>query len=304
MDFEQIRVFLAVADTGGFAAAARRLRISPPSVTRAIAALEQRLGARLVHRTTRVVRLTEVGARFAQDARRIQAEIDEAEASARGAHLEPQGELAITAPVMFGRLHIAPVLLEFLALHPKVTARILFVDRVVHLIDEGFDVALRIAPLSDSSFTAARVGSVRRVVVASPDYLARHGEPASPADLSAHSAIAFAQASGEPAPWMFPAPGDALAREAAPPRTRLLVNAVDVSIDAAIAGHGLARALSYQVRTPISEGRLRRILRTFEPPPVPVHLVYPGGRQAAAKVRAFVDFAAARLRMHPALEEA
>ena len=303
MDFEHLRVFLAVADTGGFAAAARRLRVSPPAVTRAIAALEQRLDARLLHRTTRVVRLTEVGARFAQDARRILAELEEAEASARGAHIEPQGELSITAPVMFGRLHIAPVLLDFLALHPKVTARILFVDRVVHLLDEGFDVALRIAPLPDSSFLAARIGAVGRVVVASPGYLARHGEPATPDELPAHSAVGFAQTSGEPARWAFAAPGDPAARETAQPRTRLLVNAVDVAVDAAIAGHGLVRALSYQVRTPIAEGRLRRILRSFEPAPVPVHLVYPEGRKAAAKVRAFIDFAAQRLRIHPALAE-
>ena len=303
MDFEQLRVFLAVADTGGFASAARHLRVSPPAVTRAIAALEQRLGARLLHRTTRLVRLTEVGARFSQDARRILAELEEAEASARGAHIEPQGELSITAPVMFGRLHVAPVLLDFLAQHPKVNARILFIDRVVHLMDEGFDVALRIAPLPDSAFTAARVGAVRRVVVASPDYLARHGEPASPAELPAHTAVGFARTSGEPAPWTFAAPGDAVERATAQPRTRLMVNTVDVAIDAAIAGNGLVRLLSYQVRAPIAEGRLRRVLQPFEPPPVPVHLVYPEGRKAAAKVRAFVDFAAQRLRGHPALGE-
>lgn len=303
MDFEQLRVFLAVADTGGFASAARHLRVSPPAVTRAIAALEQRLGARLLHRTTRLVRLTEVGARFSQDARRILAELEEAEASARGAHIEPQGELSITAPVMFGRLHVAPVLLDFLAQHPKVNARILFIDRVVHLLDEGFDVALRIAPLPDSGFTAARVGAVRRVVVASPDYLARHGEPASPAELPAHTAVGFARTSGEPELWTFAAPGDAAPRATAQPRTRLMVNAVDVAIDAAIAGHGLVRLLSYQVRAPIAEGRLRRVLQPFEPPPVPVHLVYPEGRKAAAKVRAFVDFAAQRLRGHPALSE-
>jgi len=296
MDMEQLRVFLAVAETGGFAAAARRLGISPPSVTRAIAALELQLGARLLHRTTRVVRLTEVGTRFAADGRRIQAQIEEAEASARGAHLEPQGELALTAPVMFGRLHVAPVLLDFLALHPKVTARVLFVDRVVHLIDEGFDVAVRVAPLPDSSFLATRVGAVRPVVVASPDYLARRGEPASPAELPSHDAVGFAQALGDPARWTFATPTDPVPRETAQPRTRLLVNASDVAIEAALAGNGLVRALSYQVTTPIADGRLRRVLRPFEPPPVPVHLVSPEGRNAAAKVRAFIDFAAPRLR--------
>ena len=161
-DLDHLRIFLAVADAGGFAPAARQLRLSPPAVTRAIAALETHLGARLFHRTTRLVRLTEGGERFLADARRILADLAEAEASARGAHTEPQGELAITAPVMFGRMHVAPVLLAYLAQYPKVQARVLFVDRVVHLVDEGFDVALRIAHLPDSSFTAVRLGAIRR----------------------------------------------------------------------------------------------------------------------------------------------
>ena len=303
-NLEHLRVLLAVADEGGFAAAARRLRISPPAVTRAIAALENHLGARLLHRTTRSVRLTEVGDRFAQDARRVLAELEEAEASARGAHGEPQGELAITAPVMFGRLHVAPVLLDFLAGHAKVQARVLFVDRVVHLMDEGFDVAVRIASLPDSSFTAVRLGSVRRVVVASPGYLARLGEPATPAELPSHRGVGFAGSGGSPARWTFAAPGDTTAHETPQPQMPLRLNAVDVAIEAALAGHGLARVLSYQVREHIAHGRLRRVLQPFEPPPVPVHLVYGEGRKAAAKVRAFVDHAARSLRAHPALNEA
>jgi len=301
--FEQLRVFIAVAEAGGFAPAARRLRLSPPAVTRSIAALEEHLAARLLHRTTRLVRLTEVGERFLQDARRILAELEDAEATARGAHRDPQGELALTAPVMFGRLHAAPLLIEFLARYPQVTARILFVDRVVHLMDEGFDVALRIAPLPDSSFTAVRVGSVRRVVVASPDYLARHAEPRTPADLPAHRAIGLAETGGGPARWTFAGPGPTPARETEQPRVALMVNAIDVAIEAALAGYGLARVLSYQVRDHVAGERLVRVLRDFEPPPVPVQLVYPEGRKAAAKVRAFVDFAAARLRGHPALTE-
>jgi DNA-binding transcriptional LysR family regulator len=302
-DFEHLRVFVAVAEAGGFAPAARRLQLSPPAVTRAIAALEHSLSARLLHRTTRLVRLTEVGERFLHDARRILADLDEAEAAARGAHREPQGELAVTAPVLFGRLHVAPLLLDFLAQHPKVTARMLFVDRVVQLMDEGFDVALRIAPLPDSSFTAVRVGSVRRVVVAAPDYLARHGEPRTPAELPAHRAVGIAESGGGPARWMFAAPGDAQPRETAQPVLPLSVNTLEVAIEAALAGHGLARVLSYQVREAIAAGRLRRVLRAFEPAPLPVHLLYPEGRQAAAKVRAFVDFAARRLRGEAALGE-
>lgn len=302
-DFEHLRIFIAVADAQGFAPAARHLRLSAPAVTRAIAALEAHLGARLLHRTTRHVRLTESGQRFLQDARRILAELDEAEASARGAHIEPQGELAITAPMMFGRMHVAPVLLDFLAQHPKVTARVLFADRVVHLTDEGFDVAVRIAELPDSSFTAVRVGAVRRIVVASPEYLAAHGEPLSPADLPAHRAIGSAQTGGGPARWTFAAPGDPAARETAQPRVSLMVNSVEVAIEAALAHHGLARVLSYQVRSDLASGRLKRVLLPFEAAPIPVHLVYPEGRRAAAKVRTFVDFAARRLRAQPALGE-
>lgn len=301
-DLDHLRVFTTVADAGGFAAAARQLRVSAPAVTRAIAALEQHLGARLLHRTTRMVRLTEVGERFLQDAKRILAELDEAEAAARGAHTEPQGELSITASVMFGRMHVAPLLLDFLAAYPKVTARALFVDRVVHLMDEGFDVALRIAPLPDSSFTAVPLGHVRRVVVASPEYLARAGVPRKPADLGSHHAIGFAQTGGGPPRWSFAAPGEpGRLQEASQPHHLLAVNHGDVAIAAAIAGRGLARALSYQVVDDLAAGRLQRVLQDFEPPPIPVHIVYPEGRKAAAKVRAFVDYAVPRLRQLPAL---
>ncbi len=303
VELDHLRIFLAVADNGGFAAAARQLRLSPPAVTRAIAALEQRIGARLLHRTTRNVRLTEAGERFVQDTRRILAELEDAEAAARGAHAEPQGELAVTAPVMFGRLHVTPLLLDFLAHYPKVTARVLFVDRVVHLVDEGFDVALRIAPLADSAFTAAPLGHVRRVVVASPGYLEKHGEPAAPQDLSSHRAVGFAQTGGKPARWSFCRAGETQPRETAQPSMALLVNSVDVAIEAALAGHGLALVLSCQVRQALAQGHLRRVLQAFEPPPVPVSLVYPEGRKAAAKVRAFVDFATVRLRGHPAFAE-
>ncbi|MEW6705335.1 MAG: LysR family transcriptional regulator [Pseudomonadota bacterium] len=302
-NLEHLRVFLAVAEAGGFASAARQLRVSAPAVTRAVASLERHLGARLLHRTTRMVRLTEVGERFLLDTRRILSELEEAEASARGAHIEPQGELALTAPVMFGRLHVTPVLLEFLAQYPKVRARVLFIDRVVHLMDEGFDVALRIAPLPDSSFTAVRVGQVRRITVASPAYLAVHGEPRTPGELPQHRGIGFAQTGGGPGRWTFAGPGDVSARESSQPQVSLALNSVDVAIEAALAGHGLARVLTYQVREHLAQGRLRRVLQAYEGPPIPVQLVYPEGRKAAAKVRAFVDFAAQRLREHPALNE-
>ncbi|TAL21378.1 MAG: LysR family transcriptional regulator [Aquabacterium sp.] len=300
--FEAMRVFTSVAEAGGFAAGARRLRMSPPAVTRAIAALERHIGVPLFKRTTRLVRLTEAGERYLADCRRILLDLEEAEAQAGGAHAEPRGLLTVTAPVQFGRLHVAPLLLDFLDRHPGLTARAFFVDRIVHLLDEGFDVALRIAHLPDSSLTAVRVGSVRRVIVAAPDYLARHGEPLHPGELARHRAVGTAPGGGAAGPWRFPQePGGQALQEFEPPRVALTANSGDIAINAAIAGHGLSRAMSYQVAAEVEAGRLRIVLAGFEPPRIPVHLVYPEGRKAAAKVRAFVDFAAQRLRAHPVL---
>jgi DNA-binding transcriptional LysR family regulator len=303
LDLAQLRVFVAVAEEGGFAAAARRLGMSPPAVTRAVSALEVELGVRLLHRTTRHVRRTDAGEGFLHDSRRILAEVEEASASARGAQQVAQGELALTAPVMFGRLHVAPVLLEFLAEHKQVSARVMFLDRVVHLLDEGFDVAVRIAQLADSSLSALRVGQVRRVVVASPGYLAEHGEPHHPRELARHLGIGFAQAGGGARRWSFASAAGGDLHDTAQPRLPLLVNSVDAALAAALAGQGMAMMLSYQVRDDLAAGRLVRVMRPFERPPVPVHLLHVEGRRAAAKVRAFIDFAAARLREAPALHE-
>lgn len=309
--FEAMRVFVSVAEARSFAAAGRALRLSASAVTRAVSALEEHIGVPLLLRTTRLVRLTEAGEQYLADCKRILLDLQEAEAQAGGAYAEPQGRLAVTAPVQFGRLHVAPLLTDFLARHPGLTARAVFLDRVVHMIDEGFDVALRIAHLPDSSLTAVRVGSVRRVVVASPAYLAARGEPRHPRDLAEHEAIGTAPDGGNSRPWCFPdapsVPGDSAAaharslREVPPPRIALTVNTGDVAIASARAGHGLARALSYQVADDVQAGRLRVVLADYEPPRIPVHLVYPEGRRAAAKVRAFVDFAAQRLRANPVL---
>lgn len=288
---ETMRVFVAVAEAAGFAPAARRLGLSPPAVTRAVSALEDRVGARLFERTTRTVRLTEAGTRFLADCKRILGEIDEAEASAAGAHAEPRGTLSLTASVMFGRMHVAPVVLDFLARYPQVAVRTLFVDRVVDLVDEGIDVAVRIAHLPDSSLTAVRIGEVRRVVCASPDYLARRGTPRTPADLAGHDAIGFAPTA--PEEWLFAVNDRTIAVR---PPTRLTVNTAEIAIAAAEAGRGLARVLSYMIEPELRAGRLKLVLPEFELPPVPVHLVYPAGRRASARVRAFVDFAAERLR--------
>lgn len=302
---ESMRVFVAVADAQSFAGAARLLKCSPAAVTRAVAALEAHLGARLLHRTTRSLRMSEAGERYVADCRRLLGQLNEADAVASGAHVEPQGYLTVTAPVLFGRIHIAPLMLDFLKAHPRVQAKAFFVDRVVHLIDEGMDVALRIAHLPDSSLSAIKVGTVRRVVVASPDYLAQHGEPLSPDELGQHDAIGISTSGGPFTPWQFARPDDPRRelRLAPSPRVQCTVNSSEVGILAARAGHGLARAISYQVAEHVASGHLRIVLAAHEPAPVPVHLVHPEGRHAAAKVRAFIDFAVARLRAHPALND-
>jgi DNA-binding transcriptional LysR family regulator len=292
-----MQIFVAVAESGGFAAAARRLGVSPPAVTRAISMLEAHLGASVLQRTTRKVRLTEAGARYLEDARRLLAELDDVEAAVSGAHGEPRGELTITAPTMFGRLHVTPILLDFLTLHPHVTARLLLSDRVVDLIDEGVDLAVRVQHLASSSLNALRVGELRRVVCASPRFVKQHGLPRSPADLAKLPAVVFASERSTP-PWIFEGPKEKISVR---PRPLLLVNASEVAIQAAIAGHGVTRALSYMVAGDVAAGRLRILLEDFEPEPIPIHLVHREGRRVSARVRAFLDFARDRLRADPAV---
>lgn len=294
---DAMQAFVAVVDAGGFAAASRRLGLSPPAVTRAIAALEARVGARLLHRTTRSVRLTDAGRRYVADARRILAELADAEAEAAGSHRELRGSLAVTASALFGRRHVTPLLLELAARHPRLVLRTLFVDRVVNLLDEGIDVAIRIGPLPDSSLTAIRVGTVRRLVCATPAYLAARGTPAVPADLAGHAVIAFSGLAMARA-WPFRVGGRTVRLPVAP---RFTANAPDVAIAAACAGLGLTPALSYMVVDELAAGTLVPVLADAEPPPLPVHVVHQAGRHAAARVRAFVDLAVERLRAHPAL---
>lgn len=298
---DSLRCFVAVAEAQGFAAAARRMGVSAPAMTRAIAALEQRLGVLLLQRSTRSVRLTDTGERFLHDCRRILADLDEAEGAASGVQSEAQGLLAVTASQMFGRLHVAPIAQDFLLAQPKVQLRTLFVDRLVHLLDEGMDVALRIAHLPDSGLTALQVGALRRIVVASPDYLARHGTPLEPQDLSRHRAIAFSFDGLVPQPWQF---GAGKSAQTATPTIDWICNLSEVAIAAALAGQGLTRCLAYQAADQVRSGALSIVLAEYEQPPVPVHIVYPAGRRAPAKVRAFVDFAAERLRREPILQGA
>lgn len=301
-DIQQLRVVVAVADAGGFAQAARQLAISAPAVTRTIAALERQLGVRLIERTTRKVRLTEAGIRFTEDARRILALIGQAEMSARTAQALPEGEISITAPVSFGRLHVAPLLLDYLAAYPTMRVRAVFTYQVLNLVADEIDVAVRIGHLSDSGLTAVHVGALRHVVVASPDYLARHGEPRTLNDLAAHRAVAMAY-DVRMAQWLFPAPNGSRRYQPPQPEIRLTVNSQEVAIEAALAGHGLIRALSYQVQDLVAQGRLQAILTDYEPALVPVHLVYVGGGRAPARVKSFIEFAAPRLRKSPALKQ-
>ncbi|MCU0941668.1 MAG: LysR family transcriptional regulator [Hydrogenophaga sp.] len=295
---EHLRVLVAVADSGNLAGAARRLGHSPPAVSRAMDQLEARIGAQLLVRTTRRVRFTEAGERFVADCRRLLGELDEAEALAGGSFREPQGVLSITASSMFGRLHVTPLVLDFMARHARVHVRTLFVDRIVHLVDEGYDVAVRIAHLPDSGLTAVRVGSVRRVMVAAPGYLQAHGEPRTAADLARHAGIGFLPMGGASTPWALYAQGE---RTPVTLETPLVANTGEMAIAAAVAGRGITRALSYQVAEDVAAGRLRLVLVDHEPPPIPVHLVYPAGRKAAAKVRVFVDMAVDHLRALPVL---
>lgn len=289
--FRELATFVAVAESGAFNAAARRLNLSPPVVTRLITALEQRLGTRLLVRTTRRVVMTEAGSRLLADATRVLADLEAAEAAAAGAHLSPQGLLRVTAPVLFGQQFVLPILRAFLDATPAVSASTLFVDRVVDLIDEGLDVAVRIGDLADSSLSAQRVGAVRLVVVAAPGYLARQPAPAIPEDLAQHRVVqARSMASGH---WSFVKEGQRTTVAVSP---RLTVNTVAAAVDTAVSGWGVARALSYQVADALAAGGLIELVPGTDDRELPIHLVHTEGRLSAAKTRAFVDFAAARLR--------
>lgn len=288
----ELEVFVAVADAGSFAKAGTRLRLSPPAVTRAISALESRLGTRVFNRTTRSLTITDVGRRFLENARQVLTDLDNAEKEAVGETAAPQGHLTVTASVTFGRLALAPIVCAFLREHSRVSVSMLLLDRVANLVEEGIDAAVRIGPLPDSSLVAKRVGDVRRVLVASPDYLARRGAPATPSDLRRHSVIAFTglMPSRE---WRFLDGRNAKHVSFAP---RLEINDAVAAISAAEMGEGITIALSYMVVEKIREGRLATVLDDVAPSPVPVHLVYPQNKLIAPKLRAFVDFAAPRLR--------
>ncbi len=276
--------FVTVADLRGFAAAARTLRISPPAVTRLVAALEDTLSIRLLQRTTRSVTLTDAGARYLEHARRILADVAQAEDAARAAHTEPSGRFVVTAPNVFGRREVAPLFSAFLAKHPAVTGELILADRIVNLVEEGVDVAVRIGALEDSALRARAVGATRRVLVASPAYLARAKRPRSPADLARHALI-----------QLTPLGDWRLADDVrVPVRAAFTTNSVDAAIDHAVRGGGIASVLSYQVGEHVAAGRLEVLLARFEPPPLPIHVVYAGARLHSAATRAFIELAAAQ----------
>lgn len=295
--FNLMNIFIAIVDTKGFAGAARKLAISPPVVTRAINELENQLGVRLLTRTTRVVRVTEAGARYAEDCRRIIGELADADESVSGTHGAARGRLTLTAPVMFGAKFVMPIVTEYLQTYPGVSATCLFLDRVVNMLDEGVDVAVRIGELPDSSMQAIRVGQVRRVICAAPDYLKKQGVPKTPEDLQKHNIISANSVTQTPE-WRLLKNGAPYIVKLQP---RLCTSTNDAAVSAALAGFGLTRLLSYQVADQLLDKRLKTVLEAFEPAALPVHVVHREGRHASQKARAFLDMAIARLRADPAL---
>ena len=279
-----LRLLVAVADKRSFVAAARGMRVSAAAATRAVAALEGELGARLFHRTTRSVRLTAEGSEYLERARIALETLDDAERLMHGRGAEPSGMLTVTAPVVFGRMHIAPIVAGLLRAHRALSIRFMLTDRVVRLVDEGLDVAVRIGELSDSALHATKIAEVRRILVASPAYLKIKGTPREVADLRKHDLIAFDNLApnGE---WRFAGPRTNAVRV----EPRLFTDDIPSAIDAALDGFGIARLLSYQVAKEIKEGRLIRLMKNFEAAALPVHLVFQANRQRSPNVRAFLD---------------
>jgi DNA-binding transcriptional LysR family regulator len=295
--FHQLQVYVAVAEEEGFAAAARRLQMSPPAVTRAVASLENTLGVKLLDRTTRYVRATEAGRRYLEDARQILTGLEAADEAAMGINAEPRGHLAVTAPVLFGQMFVMPGIVAYLEQYPAMEVETVFLDRSVNLLEEGLDVGVRIGQLPDSSMRALRVGAVRHVLVAAPDYLERHEAPAVPQDLRRHTLIASA-AGGFGSAWRF---SDAAGEHPLKIEARLTVTSNDAAISAALEGFGITRLLSYQVAALVEAGRLQVLMPQYEPPEYPVHIVHRESRHASTKVRAFIDLMAQRLRNDSAL---
>jgi DNA-binding transcriptional LysR family regulator len=289
---ESMSVLLAVVEAGSLSAAGRKLGMPLATVSRKISELESHIKTRLLSRSTRRLTLTDAGRDYVVACQRILEDVNEAERAASGEYSEPKGDLIITAPIVFGRLHVLPVTTEFLGAYPKVDVRLVLGDRVVSLLEDHIDLAVRIGNLPDSSLIATRVGTIRRVVCGSPKYSAERGTPKSPRELGTHECVTFA-AQMAPDAWIFKVNG---AEVSVPIHARLVVNTAEAAIDAAISGVGVTRVLSYQIEAARRAGLLEVILRKFEPAPMPVSLVYASRKRVPLKLRAFLDFAAPRLR--------
>jgi DNA-binding transcriptional LysR family regulator len=292
---EAMRVFVTALDEGSLAAAGRRLKRSPAAVSRAIAFLEQQVGAELLHRTTRSIKLSEIGERYAAACRRVLVDLEEADTVAAGEHTVPKGTLTLTAPPISGEEILRPIIDAYLDAFPAVSVNLILLDRHANLVDEGVDIALRVAELPDSSMLAVRVGGdVKRVVVASPRYLAQHPRIAEPADLAKHHIVTTTHFGHDS--WVFPPAAGGSIPRAVHFTPRLVVNSVRAALAAAVDGHGVTRLYTYHVAERVQDGSLKLLLRDAEPAAMPVHLVTPQGRTSAPKVRAFLDFAVPRLR--------
>jgi DNA-binding transcriptional LysR family regulator len=298
--FEAMSILVCAVEAGSLSAASRQLGMPLPTVSRKIAELEAHLKTRLLTRTSRRLSLTDAGQSYVAACRRILEEVGEAERAASGEYSAPRGDLVITAPLVFGRLHVMPVVTQFLAAYPDINIRMALSDRSVNLVEEHVDLAVRIGTLPDSSLVATRVGTIRRVLCASPAYFARRGTPQSPRDLAAHDCITFDELMA-PDRWVFTSGRTDLT---VPIRSRLVANTAEAAIDAAVAGVGVTRVLSYQMASALRAGSLALALEEFELAPWPVNLVYPGGRLLPLKLRAFLDFAVPRLKTAMSAEPA
>ena len=291
---EAMSLLVSVVEAGSLSAAGRKLGMPLPTVSRKISELEAHLNTRLVTRSTRRLALTDQGAAYVAAAKRILDEVGDAERAASGEHAAPRGDLVITAPVVFGRLHVLPVIAEFLTQWPEINVRLALADRNLHLIDDHIDIAVRIGALPDSALAATKVGAVRRVACGSPAYFAAHGAPKRPEDLAALTAVTFDQLSSSEH-WVFPDPKSKRELRVAV-RSRLIVNTAEAAIDGAAAGLGVTRVLSYQVAQAVLDGRMKIVLAEHEPAPAPVSLVHAGRDLTPLRVRMLLDFAAPRLR--------
>jgi DNA-binding transcriptional LysR family regulator len=291
---DAMQAFVTVADLQGFAPAARKLSLSPSAVTRLVAALEERLGARLLQRTTRQVTLTDAGMRYLERARRILADVEEAEGAVESERRRPEGRLVISAPVGFGRLHVSPVVTAYLKRYPDVGVDLRLSDRMINLVEDGVDLAVRIGHLPDSTLVARHVGEMRRIVVASPGYLRARGEPRRPEDVATHDTIQFGAMTAAP-DWRFVEDGREIRVASSP---RFASNSSDAAIQYAEQDGGLTRVLAYQAAESLKAGRLQIVLAAFEQPALPIHVVYPTTRLLSAKVRTFIDLVAETDRWH------